>query len=184
MRKHWLGSISFIACSVALLACDRAPRVDAAAAEVEAKAVLAPTAGNEASGTLTFAERDGVVEVSGPIAGLKPGKHGFHVHETGNCDCPDAKCAGGHFAPAGNPHGAPSDAKRHVGDLGNVTADDSGVATIDIEDKVISLQGEHSIIGKAMVVHAGADDLHSQPSGDSGDRVACGVVKAVSPTKG
>ena len=91
-----------------------------------------------------------------------------------------AGAAGGHFNPMNTPHGAPSDASgnRHVGDLGNVTADDQGMVNAEMLDSVIALDGSNSIVGKALMVHAGRDDLTSQPSGDSGARIACGVIRA------
>ncbi|MGH7859417.1 MAG: superoxide dismutase family protein, partial [Candidatus Binatia bacterium] len=173
--------------SIAMLAgCENAPRETAsdssgitgteAGTPLEAVAVLVPTEGNQTAGSLVF-KRDGdEIEVSGEIAGLSPGEHGLHVHELGNCDCPDGECAGPHFAPGGEPHGAPTAEKRHVGDLGNVTAGEDGTAKVEVEDGVLALDGVKSIIGRAVVVHAGKDDLTSQPSGNSGPRVACGVV--------
>jgi Cu-Zn family superoxide dismutase len=110
------------------------------------------------------------------IEGLTPGEHGAHVHEFGDCSSPDGTSAGGHFNPFDQPHGGRDSAHRHVGDLGNVTAADSGVADADFADSVIALQGEASIIGRGMIVHAGRDDLTSQPSGAAGARIACGVV--------
>jgi Cu-Zn family superoxide dismutase len=98
------------------------------------------------------------------------------VHELGDCTAPDGTSAGGHFNPEGMPHGAPADAQRHVGDLGNLTADDSGMAHYERTDDVIALSGDHSIVGRGIIVHAGADDLTSQPTGAAGARVACGVI--------
>ncbi|MFP4071997.1 MAG: superoxide dismutase family protein, partial [Desulfovibrionales bacterium] len=108
--------------------------------------------------------------------GLTPGKHGFHIHEYGDCSASDATSAGGHYNPTDMPHAGPDAAKRHVGDLGNVTADDSGRVSENFLDPVISLNGPHSLVGLSVVVHEGADDFTSQPSGDAGPRVGCGVV--------
>lgn len=164
------------------LGCDRQPPpVEAAADAAGASAVLEPTKGNEASGTITFKQEGDVVRVQGPLAGLKPGEHGFHIHEKGDCSCPDAECAGPHFSPKEMPHGAPTAAERHAGDLGNVTADGEGAATVDVRDKMLKLDGEGSIIGRAVVLHASPDDLKTQPSGNAGPRIACGVIKAGSP---
>jgi superoxide dismutase, Cu-Zn family len=142
----------------------------------KAIAVLHPTEGNSAKGTVTFTPKDGQVLVQVELTGLPPGKRGFHVHEYGDCSAPDAKSAGDHYDPTDKPHGGPKDAERHVGDLGNVTADKSGNAKEEIVDSVITLQGPQSIVGRAVVVHAGEDDLKSQPSGDAGARLACGVI--------
>ena len=89
--------------------------------------------------------------------------------------------AGGHFDPEHQPHGGPHSAKRHVGDLGNVTANGRGVAEIKITDSVVQLHGPHSIIGRSLIVHAKADDLKSQPAGNAGDRIACAVIGIAKP---
>ena len=143
-----------------------------------AHAQLMPTEGNSASGTVTFMETAGGVRVQANLTGLTQGQHGFHVHEVGDCSAPDATSAGGHFAGVGTRHGAPTDSEmeRHAGDLGNVEADAEGNATYERVDNVLSLSGPQSITGKAVLVHAEPDDLESQPSGDAGARVACGVV--------
>jgi Cu-Zn family superoxide dismutase len=145
------------------------------AAPVAAVAVLVPTQGNETRGSVVFTRSGDRIHVAGEIRGLSPGEHGFHVHQWGNCNCPDAECAGPHFAPREMPHGAPANEKRHVGDLGNVTAKD-GEATVKMDDSLIALDGPRSIVGRAIVVHQKPDDLKSQPSGNAGPRVACGVV--------
>lgn len=142
-----------------------------------AVAQLAPTQGNQASGTVTFTSMNGGVQVEATVSGLQPGPHGFHVHENGDCSAPDASSAGDHFAPEGNPHAGPDDQPRHVGDLGNIEAGQDGSARYTRTDNVITLSGPNSIVGRAVVVHAGEDDLTTQPSGDSGNRVACGVVE-------
>jgi Cu-Zn family superoxide dismutase len=141
-----------------------------------AVAVLHPTQGYEVRGRVTFTLRESGIEIVADIEGLAAGQHGFHVHELGDCTAPDGTSAGGHFNPEGMPHAAPSDAERHVGDLGNLTADDTGMAHYERTDGVISLSGTHSIIGRAVIVHAGEDDLTSQPTGSAGPRVACGVI--------
>lgn len=145
---------------------------------MKAVAVIYPTQGNTAQGTVTFMKVDEFIEVKADISGLSPGNHGFHIHEYGDCTAPDATSAGGHYNPEGTPHGAPDAvaAQRHVGDLGNITADENGNATLDMTDQVIALNGDHSIIGLAVVIHAGEDDLTSQPTGNAGARVACGVI--------
>jgi Cu-Zn family superoxide dismutase len=137
--------------------------------------VVLPKSGSKVHGVLTFTQKGHSVTIKGEISGLEPGKHGFHVHEFG--DITDAKgmSTGGHFDPAHSKHGKPEDEKRHVGDLGNITADDSGKAAIDITDSVISLNGPHSIIGRAIIVHA-KEDIFTQPVGDAGGRVGAGVI--------
>ena len=142
-------------------------------------ALMAPTEGNEARGTISFlksANNIAGVRVVVELTGLTPGPHGMHIHETGDCSAPDASSAGDHFNPHDMPHGARTAPERHTGDLGNVSANDSGVAEVDLEDSTIAFEGQDSVLGKAVIVHATGDDYTTQPSGDSGDPVACGVI--------
>lgn len=144
-----------------------------------AVAQLSPTQGNDAKGTATFTPKGDKIRVSGQVSGLKPGAHGFHIHEKGDCSAPDATSAGGHFNPGGKPHGGHEGTNRHAGDLGNIVANDNGIANFDITipGDVLSFgKGDNSLLGRGLIVHAGADDRTSQPSGDSGARVACGVI--------
>lgn len=146
----------------------------------EAVAVLHPAGGNKVKGIVKF-KRDGdEIKVTADIEGLTPGKHGFHIHEFGDCSSPDAESAGGHFNPAGHPHGELESDSSHAGDLGNIEADENGKAHLEWSDSKLSFKGNSSIIGRAVVVHQKEDDLTSQPSGNAGGRVACGVVGAVS----
>ena len=152
-----------------------------------ARAVLEPTEGNNAAGRVEFVETPDGVAVEARISGLEPGSHGIHVHENGDCSAPDASSAGDHLAPLGSPHGAPDDprSERHAGDLGNVTAASSGDASMRLTDHVLELNEDDSgVIGRAVIVHADEDDLTSQPSGNSGDPVACGVIELVESGKG
>ncbi len=143
-------------------------------------ALLQPTAGNTVSGEVEFIpEPDGGVRVVAKVVGLHGDLHGFHVHERGDCSARDGTSAGGHFNPDGSPHGSPltDSAGRHVGDLGNLAPDPStGIAAYDRVDEQLSLSGPRSIVGKSVIVHAGADDLESQPTGAAGARIACGVI--------
>lgn len=151
---------------------------DSDGTSMTAGAQVQPTQGHQVQGAVLFQKVSGGIRVYGILSGLNPGKHGFHIHEKGDCSAPDASSAGGHFNPEDTPHGAPHHPadKRHVGDLGNALANNNGVAVYSRVDKVISFEGSRSIIGKAVVVHQGEDDLTSQPSGDAGPRVACGVI--------
>lgn len=142
----------------------------------KAVAVLHPTGNGTTSGIVWFESVEGGVKVTARIAGLSPGNHGFHIHEYGDCSADDATSAGGHFNPTGMPHSAPSSGKRHVGDLGNIEADMDGNARMEYVDPLISFSGPASIIGRGVIVHEKADDLKSQPTGDAGGRLACGVV--------
>lgn len=145
----------------------------------QAICVLHPTEGNNVSGTVTFTRNGSSITVEAELEGLTPGKHGFHIHEKGDCSAADATSAGGHFNPDGSDHGGPDSEERHVGDLGNIEAGEDGRATLTMEDSVISFSGANSIIGRAVIVHAGEDDLISQPTGDAGGRLACGVIGVV-----
>ncbi|MES1213797.1 MAG: superoxide dismutase family protein [Singulisphaera sp.] len=153
-----------------------------AAGPDRAVAVLLPTGDSGVTGVVYFAKEGKSVHVSGKVAGLKPGQHGFHVHQFGDVTSTDGMSAGGHFNPDNKMHGKPDDKERHVGDLGNITAGDDGVANIDIKDSMLELDGAHSILGRGLVVHANADKF-TQPVGDAGGRVAVGVIGIASPPK-
>ena len=144
-----------------------------AADETKAIAVLSSASGSKVAGTVTFTKSGDGVRVVANITGLKPGKHGFHVHEFGDCSAPDATSAGGHFNPTNDPHAGHDADERHMGDLGNIEADSSGKAQLNLTDKKIEID---AIIGKAVIVHEKADDLKTQPTGDAGGRIACGVI--------
>lgn len=144
-----------------------------------ASAPVRPTKDQTANGVVRFVPaRDGTVAVRVELRGMAPGSvHGLHIHEKGDCSAPDAASAGAHFNPAGKSHGGPTAAERHAGDLGNVTADDTGAVNTAISVSDLSLaQGDDSAMGRSVVLHAKADDLKSQPAGDSGGRIACGVI--------
>lgn len=177
--KRFIVTLPMLAAAVGLLFFSSTGRAeDKAAKETidKAVAVLHPTEGSTVSGVVTFVCLSDGIHVTADVAGLTPGKHGFHIHEYGDCSAQDGTSAGGHFNPFGKPHGAPTDTERHVGDLGNITADAQGKAHFEWTDKVLCMSGPHSIIGRAVIVHAGEDDLKTQPTGDAGARVACGVI--------
>lgn len=142
-------------------------------------AVLQPTKGQKAQGRVEFIPKTGTVEVRAEIRGLAPNSmHGFHIHENG--DCSNAgEAAGGHFNPTDMPHGGPKMLKHHTGDLGNIQADRQGIAVVKTESPELIVEGNKSITGRAVIVHAGSDDLMTQPTGNSGARIACGVIQEV-----
>lgn len=154
---------------------------EAGAADVtQAEATMVNERG-ENVGVVTFAPEDDAVRVRGIVylPDVPPSNKGFHVHQTGECETPTFESAGGHFNPDGAPHGAPDDppGERHAGDLGNVEAEEDGTIEIDLRDEMISLdEGENGIVGLALMIHAEEDDFESQPTGDAGGRVACGVI--------
>lgn len=141
-----------------------------------AKCVVYPTVGNSVSGTVTFMSTPEGTKVDAVITGLTPGKHGFHIHQFGDCSAADGTSAGGHFNPDNHDHGNMTDAVRHVGDLGNLEADASGTAALSFVDATLKFTGDHSIIGHSIIIHEKEDDLKTQPTGNAGARVACGVI--------
>ena len=146
-----------------------------------AAVMLEPTEGNQTRGELRCAAVGDRIEVSGTISGL-PGNstHGFHVHETGDCSAPDATSAGGHFNPASTDHGRVGQGEHHAGDSDNITADADGNATVQgwLEGATVGDGAATDIVGKAVIVHADEDDYATQPTGNAGDRLACGVIAA------
>ena len=147
-----------------------------ASSPAKAIAIVYPAKDKTVKGMITFTQTDKGVKVVAHLEGLTPGKHGFHVHEFGDCSAPDATSAGGHFNPTQMTHSGPTDATRHSGDLGNIVADEKGVADLEWVDPMMQLTGPQSIIGRAVIVHAKEDDLKTQPTGNAGAREACGVI--------
>lgn len=150
-----------------------------------AVAVVHPTAGQKAEGVVWFMQSGDTVKVVADLSGLSPNsKHGFHIHEWGDCSDPAAKSAGGHYNPQGHPHAGPQADSHHAGDLGNVEADAQGKAHLELTLHDVTIRGgENPIIGRSVILHAKADDLKTQPSGDAGDRVGCGVIGLAQPRK-
>ena len=143
---------------------------------------LASASGSLVSGRLTLVPIANGVHVSGEVGGFKPGSsHGFHIHEKGDCSAADATSAGGHFNPGGQPHGRAMQGAHHAGDSDNVVANADGVARVDADFMGVTLGGgaPNDIAGRAFVVHAAPDDYTSQPSGNAGARVACGVIRVI-----
>jgi len=142
-----------------------------------AQATLMPKSGSAAAGTVTFTPSGDGVLVVASLKGLTPNaEHGFHVHDKGDCSAPDAMSAAGHFNPSGAPHGA-AGTSHHAGDMPNLRADASGNAQYRTTLTGVMLEGPQGIIGRAVVVHRDPDDYKSQPAGNSGPRIACGVIQ-------
>jgi Cu-Zn family superoxide dismutase len=131
------------------------------------------------TGVVTFTQEAGGVHLVARVQGAKAGMHGFHLHAGGSCAAPDFKSAGDHFNPTSATHGAPTASPHHAGDFGNleVGADGTGQLDLTSADLTIGGGGANDILGKAVIFHEGKDDLTTQPSGNSGARVACGVVQ-------
>jgi Cu-Zn family superoxide dismutase len=173
----FLSATAIAAAAALLAACAQTP---AAGGGATAVAEMKPTAGNAVAGTVRFEQSGSKVVVTAAITGLKPSsEHGFHVHEKGDCSAPDATSAGGHFNPAGRPHGHHGKAERHAGDMPNLRADASGTARVTWETDLLSVgSGSADVIGRSVVIHRDPDDYASQPAGNSGPRLSCGVIVA------
>jgi len=159
---------------------DQAAKAPAEPAVPTARAVLNPTQGNKAAGELTLRSEGNSVRVSGQLTGLKPNaEHAIHIHEKGDCSAADASSAGGHFNPTNQPHDHPDGQAHHSGDMYNATADDKGNAQIDdrASNATLGDGAPTDVAGKSIVVHEKPDDYKTQPSGNSGKRIACGVIQ-------
>ena len=154
--------------------------IDPVDVDLYAVASIRPAGSSNVSGDLRFHQQGDTLRINGTLRGLEAGEHGLHIHAVGDCSAPDAAAAQGHFAPDDDPHGSPSSPNdlHHVGDLGNITATEDGVADVRKTDSEMSLEtGDMTILGRAVIVHADSDDLVSRPAGDAGIRVGCGVVE-------
>lgn len=146
----------------------------------KAQAVLKPSINSKVKGIIHFSEDGDKMKIETLVEGLKPGPHGFHIHEVGDCSKADFSSAGGHFNPAHSGHGSLDSKKRHAGDLGNLMADTKGKANVTFTVEGLTVQpGPNSIIGRSVIIHNDKDDLKSQPAGNSGPRVACGVIESL-----
>ncbi|MBB1087280.1 superoxide dismutase family protein [Lysobacter sp. SG-8] len=177
------------AAAVALLAAcgstpEPKPEAPPAAAPVSTaqagEVILTAASASLVSGRLNLRPGADGVYLGGEIGGLTPGGlHAIHIHETGDCSAVDASSAGGHFNPAGNPHGRVGQGPHHGGDMDNINANGEGVAQVNVHAEGVTLGGGafNDVDGRAVIVHAAADDYTSQPSGNAGKRVACGVIR-------
>jgi len=174
-----LGLLALAACSSTPQAEPPPPAQPQSTAQ-QAVAVLASASGSRVSGKLSLAPMGDGVHISGEVGGLPAnGQFGFHVHEKGDCSAADASSAGGHFNPTAATHGRAGSGAHHAGDMDNISSDASGVATVNVHLRGVTLGGGalNDIAGRAVIVHAAADDYSSQPAGNAGARVACGVIK-------
>ena len=167
--------ILVVSAVVLLAACQTTP-----VEPLRATAQLQPTKGSKAFGEATFEEMEGKVRVVVCVQGLKPGQEpGFHIHEVGDCSSGDGMSTKGHFNPFGKPHGNPSTGERHAGDLPALKAGKDGRAKLDVTLDAATLgSGPGNIIGRGLIVHADPDDYKTQPTGNAGARIACGVIQA------
>jgi Cu-Zn family superoxide dismutase len=172
---------SALALLVLFAGCSHSPKVHSSTGMVmdvmEAK--IAPTQGNKVNGTVDFiAQKDGSVKIIADLQALEPNStHAIHLHEVGDCSAPDAASAGPHYNPEGKPHGLPPAEDRHAGDFGNFTSDKNGKAHYEITVTTVTLAtSRNPVLGKAVIIHATKDD-GSQPAGNAGARIGCGVVE-------
>jgi superoxide dismutase, Cu-Zn family len=166
---------SLAAASALLAGCQTTPDEP-----LRATAALQPTKGSKVFGEATFEQVGNKVRVIVFAQNLKPGQeHGFHIHEAGDCSSGDGMSAKGHFNPHGKPHGDPKSSERHAGDLPSLVAEKNGRAKLDVTVDGISIgSGPGNIVGRGLIIHADPDDYKTQPTGNAGARLACGVIKA------
>ncbi|MEH0155487.1 superoxide dismutase family protein [Limibacter armeniacum] len=146
----------------------------------KAMAQLDAKSGSNLTGTVTFTEEGGKVKMEVEVSNVAPGVHAIHLHEKGDCSSDDGKSAGGHWNPTEEPHGEWGHGEFHMGDIGNLEISEDGKGTLSFETDKWAIGGDDAkkdIIGKAVIIHAKADDMKSQPSGAAGDRIGCGVIQ-------
>ena len=167
--------IATITAGVVLAACQTTPPEP-----LRATAQLQPTKGNKTFGEATFEQAGDKVRVAIFVQGLKPGQeHGLHIHEVGDCSSGDGMSTKGHFNPHGKPHGHSGSGERHAGDLPSLRANKEGRGNVQVDLDIITVgPGPASIIGRGLIVHADPDDYKTQPTGNAGARIACGVIRA------
>ena len=167
-----MNKLVYVSCLCFLTACATQPQGPSASAQ------LAPTKGSMTSGLVTFTQTGSNVLVNADIRGLKPNaEHGFHIHDKGDCSSGDGMSTGGHFNPTTQPHGAHGTGNHHSGDLPSLVADANGVAKLRFESSTITIDsGVTNIIGRGLIVHRDPDDYKTQPTGNSGPRLACAVI--------
>lgn len=156
--------------AVLLGACASTPMAPSASADLQARS------GSTVAGKVVFTETPGGLQIDATVSGLTPGEHGFHVHEAGDCSAPDATSAKGHFNPLGKAHGHHASDEHHGGDMPNLVADAQGEARYRAVVKGLSLSGASGVVKRSVVIHADPDDYKSQPAGNSGKRIGCGVI--------
>ncbi len=177
MKK--LGFLAGAALAAGALVVSCSSTASSSAPPPMAKATIESKSGSRVTGHAVFTElASGGVKAEIWIENATPGTHGLHIHEKGDCSAPDGTSAGGHFNAAGNPHAAPTDAKHHNGDLGNIEVGADGKGHLVITSDLLTVKpGPNSVVGRAVVFHEKADDLKTQPTGNAGGRFGCGVVQ-------
>jgi len=178
--NHLRGSVlTLAACLVAV-----APALAEPSAHV-ATAKLSGVDGSALTGTVTFTEGEEGVTIVADVENAPPGRHGFHLHAKGDCSAADFTSTGGHFNPTEVEHGAPDAAVHHAGDFGNLTVGEDGKGHLELTSSMLTVaDGPDTVVGRGLILHAGEDDLTTQPTGAAGARIGCGVVEAESASSG
>jgi len=183
MKKGWILAIGLslaIAAAVALADQNDATKGAAQSQPMpggKASAAIEGRSGSKLTGSAEFMMHGGMMMVTVTVKDAAPGVHAVHVHEKGDCSAPDATSAGGHFNPGGHQHGAPDAKEHHAGDLGNMTVGADGTGSIMVHSGDLSLEGPNSVVGHAIIIHEKSDDFVTQPTGNAGGRIGCGVIK-------
>lgn len=174
MRSFYLFLFFFSSLGFALL-----PRSEKPFATAELKA----KSGSKVKGSVLFLKKTDRLVLNLDLSRIDPGEHALHIHEKGDCSAPDGKSAGDHFNPQGFPHGAPDKDTHHAGDFGNIEIPKEGWANLEVEIKIPPRANEtidwEEYVGKSLVIHKGKDDFKSQPAGNSGEIIACGVIERI-----
>lgn len=177
-RKVLMLSL-LVAVSITLLSCDAIQDlVTSLPSSEQANATIDPTSGNEVTGTAVFTQSGDTITLTIEIQNAEPGLHAVHIHENGDCSAPDGTSAGGHWNPTNTAHGKWGEGEFHLGDIGNIVVGEDGSGTIELTTDLweIGTGSILDVVGKGIIVHAGADDFTSQPSGAAGARIGCGAI--------
>lgn len=171
MKKFFATLVGALILSACANAAPEGPR---------ATALMKATAGNTVGGTVSFVQKGDLLVMDADISGLPPNtEHGIHIHEKGDCSAADGSSAGGHFNPTSKPHGHYATVESHAGDMPNLKSDANGIAKLSVSLRAVSTEdgASNNIVGRSVVIHAAPDDYRSQPAGNSGARIACGVIQ-------
>ncbi len=169
------------AVSIVLAGCEQIEKVVSTSQSKKASAIINPSSGSEVSGTATFTQTGQNVMVRIEVENVSPGEHGVHIHQYGDCSAPDGTSAGGHWNPTNVAHGKWSEGEFHLGDIGNIMVGEDGTGSIELVTDLweIGTGTDVDVVGKGIIVHTGPDDFVSQPSGNAGARIGCGVIELV-----
>jgi len=183
MRKGWIPALGMSGLLVAgaALAGEEQTKKAAPATQTmpagKASATIEGRSGSSLTGTAEFMVHGGQMMVTVSVKGATPGVHAVHIHEKGDCSAPDATSAGAHFNPGGHQHGSPDSKERHAGDFGNMTVAADGTGSLMVHTDMLTMEGPNSVVGRAIIIHEKEDDFVTQPTGNAGGRIGCGVIK-------